>query len=35
VIDETKVDAFPLRTAADSGSVPDVPDEAAAELGHS
>ncbi|MEU6374539.1 DUF3027 domain-containing protein [Streptomyces sp. NPDC046909] len=35
VIDETKVDPFPLRPAADSGSVPEVSDEAAAELGHS
>ncbi|WP_324783448.1 DUF3027 domain-containing protein [Streptomyces sp. H51] len=35
VIDETKVDAFPLRPAPDSGSVPAVTDEAAAELGHS
>ncbi|MBE8477125.1 DUF3027 domain-containing protein [Streptomyces justiciae] len=35
VIDETKVDAFPLRPAADSGSVPAVPDEDSAELGHS
>ncbi|MFI9614442.1 DUF3027 domain-containing protein [Streptomyces sp. NPDC052023] len=35
VIDETRVDPFPLRPARDSGSVPDVSDEAAAELGHS
>ncbi|MER6630593.1 DUF3027 domain-containing protein [Streptomyces sp. NPDC000987] len=35
VIDETKVDVFPLRPAPDSGSVPSVTDEAAAELGHS
>ncbi|MGW6902901.1 DUF3027 domain-containing protein [Streptomyces sp. NPDC054940] len=35
VIDETRVDPFPLRPAADSGSVSDVPDEDAAELGHS
>ena len=35
VIDETTVDPFPLRPAADSGSVPGVFDEDAAELGHS
>lgn len=35
VIDETKVDPFPLRPAADSGSVPAVGDEETAELGHS
>jgi len=35
VIDETRVDPFPLRPAADSGSVSEAPDEAAAELGHS
>ncbi|WP_069769466.1 MULTISPECIES: DUF3027 domain-containing protein [unclassified Streptomyces] len=35
VIDETRVDPFPLRPAADSGSVPVVSDEDAAELGHS
>ncbi|AZP18646.1 DUF3027 domain-containing protein [Streptomyces aquilus] len=35
VIDETKVDAFPLRPAADSGSVPTTTDEDSAELGHS
>lgn len=35
VIDETRVDPFPLRPAADSGSVPEASDEAAAELGHS
>ncbi|MFE1884092.1 DUF3027 domain-containing protein [Streptomyces diastatochromogenes] len=35
VIDELKVDVFPLRPAADSGSVPEAGDEEAAELGHS
>ncbi|WP_329411178.1 DUF3027 domain-containing protein [Streptomyces sp. NBC_00704] len=35
VIDETRVDPFPLRPAPDSGSVPAVPDEDTAELGHS
>ncbi|MGW1557495.1 DUF3027 domain-containing protein [Streptomyces sp. NPDC002144] len=35
VIDETRVDPFPLRPAPDSGSVPIVPDEDTAELGHS
>ncbi|ANS66044.1 DUF3027 domain-containing protein [Streptomyces lincolnensis] len=35
VIDETRVDPFPLRPARDSGSVPDVSDEETAELGHS
>ncbi|MFR0353327.1 DUF3027 domain-containing protein [Streptomyces sediminimaris] len=35
VIDETRVDPFPLRPAPDSGSVPAVSDESAAELGHS
>ncbi|GKQ36528.1 DUF3027 domain-containing protein [Streptomyces sp. A012304] len=35
VIDETRVDPFPLRPAADSGSVPAVTDEESAELGHS
>ncbi|MFJ4620002.1 DUF3027 domain-containing protein [Streptomyces sp. NPDC088812] len=35
VIDETRVDPFPLRPAADSGSVPAVADEESAELGHS
>ncbi|MFE0510135.1 DUF3027 domain-containing protein [Streptomyces sp. NPDC058964] len=35
VIDETKVDPFPLRPAPDSGSVPAVSDEDTAELGHS
>ena len=35
VIDETRVDPFPLRPAADSGSVPVVSDGEAAELGHS
>jgi hypothetical protein len=35
VIDETRVDPFPLRPAADSGSVPIVSDEDTAELGHS
>ncbi|WP_416976407.1 DUF3027 domain-containing protein [Streptomyces sp. T028] len=34
VIDETKVDPFPLRPAEDSGSVPAVSDEETAELGH-
>ncbi|MBX9394909.1 DUF3027 domain-containing protein [Streptomyces sp. TRM72054] len=35
VIDETRVDPFPLRPGRDSGSVPDVSDEETAELGHS
>ncbi|MFE7646219.1 DUF3027 domain-containing protein [Streptomyces phaeoluteigriseus] len=35
VIDENRVDPFPLRPAPDSGSVPAVPDEESAELGHS
>ncbi|MFF7448300.1 MULTISPECIES: DUF3027 domain-containing protein [unclassified Streptomyces] len=35
VIDETKVDPFPLRPAPDSGSVPALSDEESAELGHS
>ncbi|MEU3094192.1 DUF3027 domain-containing protein [Streptomyces sp. NPDC006967] len=35
VIDETRVDPFPLRPAPDSGSVPATEDEASAELGHS
>ncbi|MFJ9347193.1 DUF3027 domain-containing protein [Streptomyces sp. NPDC101237] len=35
VIDETRVDPFPLRPSADSGSVPATEDEASAELGHS
>ncbi|MFI7297369.1 DUF3027 domain-containing protein [Streptomyces sp. NPDC050121] len=35
VIDETRVDPFPLRPAPDSGSVPVMTDEDAAELGHS
>ncbi|MFF3487511.1 DUF3027 domain-containing protein [Streptomyces sp. NPDC002701] len=35
VIDETRVDPFPLRPSADSGSVPMGPDESSAELGHS
>ena len=35
VVDEMKVEPFPLRPAADSGSVPAVPDESSAELGHS
>lgn len=35
VIDEMKVDVFPLRPARDSGSVPEAGDEATAELGHS
>ncbi|MEU6218368.1 DUF3027 domain-containing protein [Streptomyces sp. NPDC047022] len=35
VVDETRVEPFPLRPSPDSGSVPAVSDEAAAELGHS
>jgi hypothetical protein len=35
VIDETMVDPFPLRPAADSGSVPVGTDAESAELGHS
>jgi hypothetical protein len=35
VIDETRVDPFPLRPSPDSGSVPATVDAAAAELGHS
>ncbi|MEU1850360.1 DUF3027 domain-containing protein [Streptomyces sp. NPDC019990] len=35
VIDETRVDPFPLRPAPDSGSVPATTDEATEELGHS
>jgi nucleotide-binding universal stress UspA family protein len=35
VIDETRVDPFPLRPAADSGSVLVTEDESTAELGHS
>ncbi|MEV7975932.1 DUF3027 domain-containing protein [Streptomyces sp. NPDC086519] len=35
VVDETRVDPFPLRPAADSGSVPVTEDETSAELGHS
>lgn len=35
VIDETRVDPFPLRPAPDSGSVTPLPDEETAELGHS
>ncbi|MEU9590303.1 DUF3027 domain-containing protein [Streptomyces sp. NPDC048219] len=35
VIDETRIDPFPLRPAPDSGSVPVTEDEASAELGHS
>ncbi|MFI0812570.1 DUF3027 domain-containing protein [Streptomyces echinatus] len=35
VVDETRVDPFPLRPARDSGSVPDMGDEETAELGHS
>ncbi|WP_225824540.1 DUF3027 domain-containing protein [Streptomyces naphthomycinicus] len=35
VIDEMKVDAFPLRPARDSGSVPDTGDDETADLGHS
>ncbi|GGQ94255.1 DUF3027 domain-containing protein [Streptomyces flaveolus] len=35
VIDETRIDPFPLRPASDSGSVPVTEDAASAELGHS
>jgi hypothetical protein len=35
VLDETRVDAFPLRPSRDSGSVPEITDEESAELGHS
>ncbi|GAA2408656.1 DUF3027 domain-containing protein [Streptomyces coeruleofuscus] len=35
VIDETRVDPFPLRPAPDSGSVPVAADEDTEELGHS
>ncbi|MEU5251206.1 DUF3027 domain-containing protein [Streptomyces longwoodensis] len=35
VIDETRVDPFPLRPSPDSGSVPATADEETAELGHS
>ncbi|MGI5455779.1 DUF3027 domain-containing protein [Streptomyces sp. CA-249302] len=35
VVDETRVDPFPLRPSADSGSVPVTADEDTAELGHS
>ncbi|MEU6552981.1 DUF3027 domain-containing protein [Streptomyces sp. NPDC046915] len=35
VIDETRVDPFPLRPSPDSGSVPPTGDEETAELGHS
>ncbi|MEV5428411.1 DUF3027 domain-containing protein [Streptomyces sp. NPDC052701] len=35
VIDETRVDPFPLRPSPDSGSVPVTEDESSAELGHS
>ncbi|MGW0943866.1 DUF3027 domain-containing protein [Streptomyces sp. NPDC002623] len=35
VVDETRVDPFPLRPAPDSGSVPTATDEDTAELGHS
>jgi nucleotide-binding universal stress UspA family protein len=35
VIDETRLDPFPLRPSPDSGSVPTTTDEASAELGHS
>lgn len=35
VVDETLIDAFPLRPSPDSGSVPDPQDATAAELGHS
>ncbi|MBA9046533.1 MULTISPECIES: DUF3027 domain-containing protein [Streptomyces] len=35
VIDETRVEPFPLHPARDSGSVPETTDEETAELGHS
>ncbi|MFD7700165.1 DUF3027 domain-containing protein [Streptomyces caelestis] len=35
VIDETRVDPFPLRPSPDSGSVPATEDTSTAELGHS
>ncbi|MFI1004847.1 DUF3027 domain-containing protein [Streptomyces galbus] len=35
VIDETRVDPFPLRPSPESGSVPVTADEETAELGHS
>ncbi|MEU6542927.1 DUF3027 domain-containing protein [Streptomyces sp. NPDC046859] len=35
VVDETRVDPFPLRPSPDSGSVPATADEDSAELGHS
>ncbi|KAB2973379.1 MULTISPECIES: DUF3027 domain-containing protein [unclassified Streptomyces] len=35
VVDETRVDPFPLRPSPDSGSVPATTDEDSAELGHS
>ncbi|TWV40827.1 DUF3027 domain-containing protein [Streptomyces misionensis] len=35
VIDETRVEPFPLHPARDSGSVPEETDEETAELGHS
>ncbi|MFI1423077.1 DUF3027 domain-containing protein [Streptomyces sp. NPDC020731] len=35
VIDETRVDPFPLRPSPDSGSVPATEDTSSAELGHS
>ncbi|MFC3573084.1 DUF3027 domain-containing protein [Streptomyces yaanensis] len=35
VVDETKVEPFPLRPSPDSGSVPPMADESSAELGHS
>ncbi|CAL9536372.1 DUF3027 domain-containing protein [Streptomyces sp. NPDC090994] len=35
VIDETRVDPFPLRPTADAGSVPVAEDVASADLGHS
>ncbi|AZS86549.1 DUF3027 domain-containing protein [Streptomyces griseoviridis] len=35
VIDETRVDPFPLRPTQDTGSVPPQDDETAADLGHS
>ncbi|MFH9014749.1 DUF3027 domain-containing protein [Streptomyces sp. NPDC017943] len=35
VVDETRVDPFPLRPAPDSGSVPVTDDDTSADLGHS
>ncbi|MFF2201417.1 DUF3027 domain-containing protein [Streptomyces sp. NPDC058145] len=35
VVDETRIDVFPLRPARDSGSVPESGDAETAELGHS